>query len=284
MYSTISADIVNSTSLSQFDTVSVQKRLKEFAGKVPMDMWWLVANLFVAHLFGDFFLQCKGFCEKKRDENCRGWRVYVHSLVIGLLSWAVVWDAEAWWLALLLGCSHLVVDVAKCAVEKKMLAWKAGRFLLISFCVDQLIHLALIVVFASVWLKCNGWSEFAWVTGNAKWLLTAVALLSASKPANILVNLILRLCKVTDSAKDVSDGEHGSFHSGALIGTLERALTIVFVVLGQYEAIGFLLAAKSILRFSETSKGDEKSEYVLTGTFLSLTIAVALGLLVTKVC
>lgn len=65
---------------------------------------------------------------------------------------------------------------------------------------------------------------------------------------------------------------------------MERWLTIIFVVLGQYEAIGFLLAAKSILRFSETNKGDEKSEYVLTGTLLSLTIAVGLGLLVAGVC
>ena len=36
MYSTISADIVNSTSLSQSDTVILQNRLKEFADKVPM--------------------------------------------------------------------------------------------------------------------------------------------------------------------------------------------------------------------------------------------------------
>lgn len=246
-------------------------------------MWWLVANLFVAHLCGDFFLQCMGFCEKKRDENYRGWRVYVHSLVIGLLSWAVVWDASAWWLALLIGCSHLIVDVAKCAVEKKMIGRKADRFLLVPFCADQLIHLALIVVIASLWLRCNVWNEFAWVTNNSKWLALAVALLSASKPANILVNLILRICKVSGSEGETLDEEHGNFHSGALIGTLERALTIVFVVLEQYEAIGFLLAAKSILRFSETSKGGEKSEYVLTGTLLSLTIAVGLGLVIAVV-
>ena len=247
-------------------------------------MWWLFANLFVAHLCGDFFLQSKGFCEKKRNENCRGWRVYVHSLMIGLLSWAVVCDAGAWWLALLLGCSHLIVDVVKCAVEKKMLSHNADRFLLIPFCADQLIHLALIVVFSSLWLKCNGWTEFAWVISNVKWLAAALALLVSSKPANILVNLILRICKVSCSEGEALDGEHGNFHSGALIGTLERWLTIIFVVLGQYEAIGFLLAAKSILRFSETNKGDEKSEYVLTGTLLSLTIAVGLGLLVAGVC
>ena len=249
-----------------------------------MDIWWLVANLFVAHLCGDFFLQCKGFCEKKRDENYRGWRVYVHSLVIGLLSWAVVWDASAWWLALLIGCSHLIVDVVKCAVEKKMIGRKAVRFLLVPFCADQLVHLVLIMAFASLWLNCNVWNEFAWAVDNAKWLALAVALLVASKPANILVNLILRICKVSGSEGEALDGEHGNFHSGALIGTLERWLTVVFVVLNQYEAIGFLLAAKSILRFSETNKGDEKSEYVLTGTLLSLTIAVGLGLVIARIC
>lgn len=247
-------------------------------------MWWLVANLFVAHLCGDFFLQCKGFCEKKRDENYRGWRVYVHSLVIGLLSWAVVWDASAWWLALLIGCSHLIVDVVKCAVEKKMIGRKADRFLLVPFCIDQIVHFAFIVIIASLWMRFNSWGEFSWAVDNAKWLALAVALLVASKPANILVNLILRICKVSGSEGEALDGEHGNFHSGALIGTLERWLTVVFVVLNQYEAIGFLLAAKSILRFSETNKGDEKSEYVLTGTLLSLTIAVGLGLVIARIC
>ena len=151
-------------------------------------------------------------------------------------------------------------------------------------CADQLVHLVLIMAFASLWLNCNVWNEFAWAVDNAKWLALAVALLVASKPANILVNLILRICKVSGSEGEALDGEHGNFHSGALIGTLERWLTVVFVVLNQYEAIGFLLAAKSILRFSETNKGDEKSEYVLTGTLLSLTIAVGLGLLVAKGC
>ena len=40
--------------------------------------------------------------------------------------------------------------------------------------------------------------------------------------------------------------------------------------------------AKSILRFNETSKG-EKSEYVLTGTLLSLAIALCLGILALKI-
>lgn len=47
------------------------------------------------------------------------------------------------------------------------------------------------------------------------------------------------------------------------------------------EAIGFLIAAKSILRFSSVNES-EKSEYVVAGTFISFCIALILGLLVLK--
>lgn len=107
-----------------------------------------------------------------------------------------------------------------------------------------------------------------------------VGLLLALKPANILILLILETCKV--NINPTKNDEHGNFHSGELIGWLERGLILVFVIMSQYEAIGFLIAAKSILRFSEASKGDEKSEYVLTGTLLSLAIALCLGILVLK--
>ena len=59
-------------------------------------------------------------------------------------------------------------------------------------------------------------------------------------------------------------------------------MIILFVVLSQYEASGFLIAAKSILRFSEATSGSVKSEYALTGTLLSLTIALCLGLVAVK--
>ena len=72
---------------------------------------------------------------------------------------------------------------------------------------------------------------------------------------------------------------HGLIISGALIGTLERWLIVFFMAIQQYEAIGFLVAAKSILRFSET-KESEKSEYVLAGTLVSIAIAVACGSLI----
>ena len=56
-----------------------------------------------------------------------------------------------------------------------------------------------------------------------------------------------------------------------LIGTIERWLILIFVCLQRYDALGLLIAAKSIIRFSEAQ--NKKSEYVLAGTLLSIFIA-----------
>ena len=65
---------------------------------------------------------------------------------------------------------------------------------------------------------------------------------------------------------------------GALIGTLERLLAFFFVLRGNYQAVGFIMAAKSILRFKESEGA--RAEYVLVGTLMSVTIAVACALIV----
>jgi hypothetical protein len=66
--------------------------------------------------------------------------------------------------------------------------------------------------------------------------------------------------------------------AGYWIGCLERALVLTFALLGQYQAIGFLIAAKSILRFGEVSgskpENRKMSEYVIIGTFASLLMAI----------
>lgn len=49
-------------------------------------------------------------------------------------------------------------------------------------------------------------------------------------------------------------------------------------MLGEYEAIGFLIAAKSILRFKETDTA--RTEYVLIGTLLSFGVAIMCGVVI----
>ncbi|GAB3018768.1 hypothetical protein GCM10027051_24800 [Niabella terrae] len=64
--------------------------------------------------------------------------------------------------------------------------------------------------------------------------------------------------------------------AGKYIGMIERLLVFFFVLLNQWSAIGFLIAAKSILRFSDLSRAKDRklTEYVIIGTLLSISIAI----------
>ena len=97
--------------------------------------------------------------------------------------------------------------------------------------------------------------------------------LSPPLPANIFIKLMLKHYSVK-----MPEEEASGFNVGALIGTIERWLILIFVCMQRYEALGLLIAAKSIIRYSD--KQTTKTEYVLAGTLLSIFIAVIMGLLV----
>jgi len=55
-------------------------------------------------------------------------------------------------------------------------------------------------------------------------------------------------------------------------------------VTGHWEAIGFLIAAKSVFRFGDLKESKERklTEYILIGTLLSFGIAMITGIIVVK--
>lgn len=65
-------------------------------------------------------------------------------------------------------------------------------------------------------------------------------------------------------------------NGGAMIGKLERALIFLLVFLGQPGGVGFLIAAKSIIRFEEAKK-QPLAEYVLIGTLWSFGLSMAIA-------
>ena len=259
----------------------------------------LFFNLIIAHFLGDFYLQWGDSCKKKILFSVKGKDLWIHSLMIGILSWISICDLRGWWLALCIMVFHFLIDWLKSYMQLKCKIYNISdsdhtkledgenkRHDLCAFLIDQVLHISFIIIFANIWLRTNNdWQQFAWLQDFAisHPLRTniMIAMLLALRPANILVLLILGACKVTITPSDNDD--HGNFHSGELIGWLERGLMLLFVVMSQYEAIGFLVAAKSILRFNEASSGSEKSEYVLTGTLLSLAIALVLGVLTLRI-
>ena len=70
--------------------------------------------------------------------------------------------------------------------------------------------------------------------------------------------------------------DEGLVEGGKWIGLLERALIFMLIMAQQFQAIGFLIAAKSILRF-QYSKERSHSETVIIGTLASFAWAIAVS-------
>jgi len=69
--------------------------------------------------------------------------------------------------------------------------------------------------------------------------------------------------------------DDGLKNAGTYIGYLERLLILSFILADQYVAIGFLVGAKAIFRYTDSRT---VSEYILTGTLLSYSVAIIAGM------
>lgn len=218
----------------------------------------------LAHLVSDFYLQTEKSCKSKADNAFKSRHLYIHALITFGYAWLFSLSVGFWWAALLIAVLHLVIDGLK-SVCKNLKG---------AFFIDQLLHLAVIVAAVALFNNKGEISFAAWLP-EPKVLLWIVAFVFCLRPANFIIQNIFKEAKITipDSGK-----EQSLPNAGRVIGNVERMLTLVFVMLGQYEAIGFLLAAKSLLRFRETDT--VKSEYVLVGTLLSFCIAILSGVAV----
>lgn len=225
-------------------------------------------SLLLAHFAGDFVLQTDSLCKQKREKKARSWFLYVHALVIFVLALIALWDIRLWYAALAIGVSHLLIDLGKVCTKKDNV-WV--------FVIDQVLHVIILVIVTGVCVKEFEWIAPEWFTTS---LTKAEAIVTAAiicwKPANHFIKETLQFNSVF-----VPSDDSKSFHAGKLIGTIERWLILVFILIGRYEVIGFLIAAKSIIRFGEGDK--EKTEYFLAGTLLSIAVAVVSGLLIIRV-
>ena len=225
----------------------------------------LFANLFLAHLVGDFLLQSNALCESKERKHHKSAFMYVHALIIALLSWVAIGNYQLWSYAVIIGVTHLLIDIAKSYVKTQTLVWFVG---------DQILHIFVLLIVS--YFIGNGWEQFAWIPQNYALILPAFlsAVIICTKPANIFIKMILTRYEIDlPKAKDKE-----LKNAGALIGNLERLLSLVLIIAGQFGAVGFIITAKSILRFRDYERA--KTEYVLAGTLLSFGIAIICGCII----
>lgn len=227
----------------------------------------IFVKLLLAHLLGDFLLQPTAWVLDKENKKYRSRYLYIHTFLHGILAWIFVGEMAFGWFALALALAHGSIDLLKLQFQKD----KTKRSW---FVVDQILHFITIVLIATFYKNLT--VDFS-VFNNQFWiLLTGIIFLT--KPASIVIkNIISIWTPESENKKDDSLQNAGNY-----IGIFERLFVFCFILTGHFEAIGFLLAAKSIFRFGDLKEAKDRklTEYVLIGTLLSFGIALLTGLLV----
>ncbi len=231
----------------------------------------ILIKLFLAHLLGDFLLQPDSWVKAKEKEKLSAWQLYVHTFIHFILIMILVSEITFWKWALLLALLHLITDIAKIFLQTK-------RTKRTYFFVDQFVHLLLICM---VWGFYQN-KPLSILVQNKEYYIALIAFIYAlTQPVSMLIRTF-----ISRWSPDKEENEPESLEkAGNWIGIFERLFVFSFILSGQWEAIGFLLAAKSVFRFGDLkdSKDRKLTEYVLIGTLLSFGIAVFLGMIFLKV-
>jgi len=248
------------------------------------DFLILLFGLLISHLIADFYLQPKSWVRDKLRLKWRSQKLLAHAIIHGLIATFVLIlmtsDLISSLLsALLITLSHWLIDLIKIKLGSQL------RY----FLLDQSAHFIMLILIA----YCDTQVSFHDMMMELKnsISLTHLALLSAYlfllKPTSIIIGSILKKYTypvTTNQQAHNQSTPQGLTAGGEIIGYLERALILTFMIQGELTVIGFILAAKSILRFGDLSKEKDRhlTEYVLLGSLLSVSITAFVGILLNK--
>lgn len=237
----------------------------------------LLVKLFLAHILTDFIFQTKKSVERKEQSTAwLLWHGVVTATIATLLFYTSGYEGGKIFLFLWVLCSHTVIDWVKIHFSSKEDSPQKKRDY---FLYDQLAHLVVLLIF---WLaffnKVDNIGEWLMHTANSSYILAyATGYIFLTYPTAILMRELLQVFNFKPKEQKENEGKELS-NAGQAIGILERIIIFTLVIVNQYTAIGFLVAAKSILRIKgDSDNGELKTEYIIVGTFLSFGIAIIVG-------
>lgn len=226
----------------------------------------ILLRLLLAHVLGDFILQPGAWVKDRSAKHHRSQTLYVHAVLHGVLALIALGDITQWLPGLVVTLTHLGIDLLKSYKDPKSTKW---------FVIDQCLH---VLVLLALWSWLAGYAplndlRYAWYDDRTLVLLLVAIVLT--KPVGILIGVF-----TSRWSEQLKGKEDNLPNAGMWIGIIERLLILVFVLGGVVEAVGFLLAAKSVFRFGDLKDDHDRmrTEYVLIGTLLSFGIAVVVSL------
>lgn len=241
-------------------------------------LYRLILLQFLAHILADFIFQSQQWSSGKSRSPFTKYHFY-HVLVVFACSWLLSLDPGYFAAAVILTVIHFFTDVLKSylVIRSKKKGTNKSYFF-----TDQAIHLVFLILVPFVYEQGHGISflmEFP-----LKTIAIVTAFVFCTKPANIIIKNILTVFAIAIPTEDhpnvarpeAQTTEKSLPNAGKLIGIMERVLTLALILVGQYGAVGLIIAAKSILRFKDT----QMNEYILVGTLVSFGLAVLPGILI----
>ena len=184
-----------------------------------------------------------------------------------------------WEISVAIAVGHWLSDSLKIEIRNRNL-YKQNTL----FIADQLFH---VLIIAGLWfwnfhLFDSLFKTFALPFVNYRLSLLLLAYVWLIFPVGYLIKFATQDISPTNTnqlSPAINTNEQNVEHGGKLIGQFERIIILTLVLLNQYEAIGFLITGKSIIRFADHNS-NLRSEYVLVGTMMSYAIAILTGVVV----
>ena len=247
---------------------------------IEPEFWEIFIPLFSAHVLGDFLLQNDEWVKRKKYLPV----LLKHVLVLAVLSYILVGIFLAWQLALVVFISHALIDAIKTRSERDNL---------FVFLLDQCVHILILILMSSLVVRWNLYPDaglwLGWFgPGYLDFLILFTGAVVCIYVGGFVVGYGVAPLLAKIEARDAHDEEQGDMRAvqargfedgGRIIGYLERALIFILVIANQAGAIGFLIAAKSVLRFGEVRQRENRmeAEYIIIGTLLSFTFGLLIA-------
>ncbi|WP_339837711.1 DUF3307 domain-containing protein [uncultured Maribacter sp.] len=223
-------------------------------------------KLILGHLIGDFILQPIKWVIHKESHRVTSKYLYFHVLLHFAIYMLLLWDLSLWKIALVISIGHFFIDLLKLYTNSFF------KNKSIPFFIDQGLHIALIYCCV---FYANLYEHTLTLFQNLDWsLITAIVFVTY--PAAIIMG------KILEGMSNQIETDHKSLpNAGKYIGIIERLFVLIFIVIGRWEVIGLLIAAKSVFRFNDLKERNNRklTEYILIGTLVSFGLAILAGLL-----
>ncbi|MCC5929764.1 MAG: DUF3307 domain-containing protein [Cyclobacteriaceae bacterium] len=223
-------------------------------------------KLLAAFLVSEYILLPKSWRKDWEKKEHASPYLYLHAFISGVVSYMFLWNWSYYPVILIVAITQIMVHLLELGIKGRLWSFVVGTF----------IHVVVLLLLWLVITRQNGYiitalyDLFHW---PQLWLIVSGYIWVLMPTGKVIAFATVKWQEINDN---------GLTGAGTLIGYVERVIIVTFVLLDQYHAIGFLITAKSVFRYSDIKKEQnrKKAEYILTGTLLSYAFAIITAVII----